>query len=285
LTEGNPFTTAIIVYVPIVALLVTSFSFYLFYGRYKSFKLEGGIALYSFFIISIALITSVVIPILGLGRLLGVFGIFLGSIFLCKFVFKCANCLNRVCLLAITLISLLYSGSFAFTLAANFRDVYGNDLIANTLNIRRSRDMAIALTHEEVVLLNKIAPLIKSVVITDFFTGNVIIHSISLRNENTEINLFTYEFIPINTYKLNYVNIYRNSTNEIIVHTILQDMDLSSIDNITNNKTGYMEKCIFLRQELSYFKSFYYTTIQRIYKDNKILDSTPLQVICETAKS
>jgi hypothetical protein len=272
------------VYLPIVALLVVSFSCYLIY---KGYKIEKGIALYLFLILSVALVSTVTFPVIGLGRYLGVLGIFLGSILLSKFVFKYVNCLDRVCLLTIILISILYSGSFAFTLGTNFRYVYRNDFAVNTLNIRQTRDMAIALTYKEIIVLSDVTPLISRISIyTDFFTGYAIEHNILSYSENCKINLISHENIPIDTHKLTYVDVNRNSINEIVIHHILQDLqDPAVIGNITSNELAHSEECIFIRPELSYFRSFYYATIQNIDKSNKVFDSAFLQVVCDIPKS
>ena len=283
-TGGNPLTTAIVVYLPIVALLVVSFSCYLIY---KGYRIEKGIALYLFLMLSVALVSTVTFPVIGLGRYLGVLSIFLGSILLSKFVFKYVNCLDRVCLLTIILISILYSGSFAFTLGTNFRYVYRNDFAVDTLNIRQTRDVAIALTYKEIIVLSDVTPLINRISIyADFFTGYAIEHNILSHSENYKINLISYENIPIDTYELTYVDVNRNSIDEIVIHCILQDLqDPAVIGNITNNELAHSEECIFIRPELSYFRSFYYTTIQNIDKFNKVFDSAFLQVVCDIPKS
>jgi hypothetical protein len=275
---GDPLTTAIFSYLPIVTLFVVSFSSYLF-SRKK--EVNAGISLYSSLLLLTSLASSQIVPAIGLGRYLGVLGIFWGSIILGKFIFKCACLLRNIGLITLVLFSVLYSGSLVFTLGTNFKLVYENDISIGFLNVRQTRDMAIALTYNDVNILDNIAPLMnRANVYGDFFTGYTILHNVLSYSETCKIHLIQYENIPLDVYELSCTKYRGEITRELALFFIRQDLEKTDISYkmSTSNVSQYSENYVFIRPELSYFKNFYGATIQSVNATNRLFDASILQI-------
>jgi hypothetical protein len=275
---GDPLTTAIFLYLPIVTLLVVSFSSYLF-SRKK--EVDAGISLYSSLLLLISLASSQIIPTIGLGRYLGVFGIFLGSIILGKFIFKCASLSRNLGLITLVLFSVLYSGSLVFTLGTNFKLVYENDISIGFLNARQTRDMTIALTYNDVNILDNIAPLMnRANVYGDFFTEYAILHDVLSYSKTCNVRSIQYENIPLEVYELSCAKYRGEITRELVLFSILQDLEKTDIlyKMSTSDVSQYSENYVFIRPELSYFKNFYGAAIQSVNATNRIFDASILQI-------
>lgn len=275
---GDPLTTAVFSYLPIVILFVVGFCNYLFSEKKE---VDAGISLYSSLLLLISLASSQIIPAIGLGRYIGVFGIFLSSIIIGRFVFKCASLSRGFYLLMLILFSVLYSGSLVFTLGTNFKLVYENDISVGFLNVRQTRDMAIALTYNDINILDDIAPLMnRANVYGDFFTGYAILHNVLSYSKTCKIRLIQYENIPLGVYELSCTKYRGEITRELVLFFILQDLEKTDIlyKMSTNDVSQYSENYVFIRPELSYFKNFYGATIQSINAANRIFDASILQI-------
>jgi len=278
LPGGDPLTTAAFSYLPIVILFVVSFSSYLF-SRKKG--VDAGISLYSSLLLLISLASSQIIPAIGLGRYIGVFGIFLSSIIIGRFVFKCASLSRGFYLLMLILFSVLYSGSLVFTLGTNFKLVYENDISVGFLNVRQTRDMAIALTYNDINILDDIAPLMnRANVYGDLFTGSVILHNILSYSETCNVRLIPYENIPLVVHDLSCTKFRGEITKELVLCFILHDLEKADILHEMSNSdvSQYSENYVLIRPALIFFKNFYGATIQSVNATNRVFDAFILQI-------
>jgi hypothetical protein len=278
LSGGDPLTTAVFLYFPIVILFIVSSSSYLFSIKKE---VDTGISLYSSLLLLIALVSTQIIPALGLGRYLGLSGVFWGSIILGKFIFECTRRLRKLGLIMLVLFSVLYSGSLIFTLGTNFKLIYENDIAIEFLNVRQTRDMAIALTYNDVDILNNIVLLVnRANVYGDLFTGNVILHNILSYSETCNVRLIPYGNIPLVVHELSCTKFRGEITKELVLYFILQDLEKADIlHKMTNSDVSqYSENYVFIRPELIFFKNFHGATIQSVNATNRVFDAFILQL-------
>jgi hypothetical protein len=275
---GDPLTTAVFSYLPIVILFTVSSSSYLFSIKKE---VDTGISFYSSLLLLTALASTQISPTLGLGRYLGLSGVFWGSIILGKFIFECISRSRKLGLIILVLFSVLYSGSLIFTLGTNFKLVYENDIAIGLLNIRLTRDMAIALTYNDVDILNNIVLLMnRANVYGDLFTGSVILHNILSYSETCNVRLIPYENIPLVVHELSCTKFRGEITKELVLCFILHDLEKADILHEMSNSdvSQYSENYVLIRPALIFFKNFYGATIQSVNATNRVFDAFILQI-------